>query len=679
MKLNKLSAIIAISSIFFGASAQEQYLHLYKDRSLIESYKTASIDYMQLDDESGDINLYRNGKCFTVGNYGSEIDSLSVAGEVMASGIYMGVIGFNQALYSKDISSLSNATKSQYTSFISNLTSSNGTLLYYAVDNALETLKTAQLPSDLVNVSVVTFTDGLDQGSVMMNSEYTTNEAYLTAMNAELNDLRIGGLPVTAYSIGLRGNDVTDVEQFQRNLQLLSTESGGAVEVNDISEINEKFNEIAHEVYSASSIHTISLTIPGQSDGTRVRFCFDGVSNAANSSMYIEGTFRLRDRALVDLLYCGITADEGTEIVGVQSGIHITFTFKRVQSETSTPISAGSISQSSYIESTGKWQINSEFNTGSDVAIEETRQSAVIMLVLDCSGSLGSQFSTVKTQANNFIGKLAGYGNDKTGFSYVDLDLAGSRIFADMPYTDMVPVEGGTFSMGATAEQGNDYDSDERPTHKVTLSDFYIGKYEVTQQLWEYVMLYSGPCADGSTMSAYSSDAWLGSNPSSGYGKGDAYPAYYVSYDDIVDVFLPRLNRITGKDFRLPTEAEWEYAARGGQKSQGYKCSGSNTIDDIAWYYDNSGSSTHPVGQKQPNELGLYDMSGNVWEWCSDWYGSYSSSAQTDPTGPTSGHYRVYRGGSWNRYAQYCRVSNRYYNNPEYRYFLGFRLACRQF
>ena len=261
--------------------------------------------------------------------------------------------------------------------------------------------------------------------------------------------------------------------------------------------------------------------------------------------------------------------------------------------------------------------------------------------------------------------------------TYIE-DVSGgvNDIFSNLNYDEMVKVEGGTFTMGATAEQGSDYYSNELPTHQVTLSDYYIGKYEVTQQLWEYVMSYSGTCADGSSMSAYASDVWLGGNPSSSYGVGDYYPAYYVSYDDIVDIFLPRLNKITGKTFRLPTEAEWEFAARGGKQSKGYKYSGSDNIGDVAWYTDNSDDESHQVGTKQPNELGIYDMSGNVWEWCGDWYGSYSSSAQTNPTGPSSGSFRVVRGGGWDYYARSCRVSYRSYNNPSFRgYFSGFRVV----
>ena len=218
---------------------------------------------------------------------------------------------------------------------------------------------------------------------------------------------------------------------------------------------------------------------------------------------------------------------------------------------------------------------------------------------------------------------------------------------------DMVYVKGGTFTMGATAEQGSDAQSDEKPTHSVTVSDFYIGKYEVTQAQWKAVM---------------------GSNPS--YFKGDNLPVEWVSWDDIQE-FIKKLNAQTGKRFRLPTEAEWEYAARGGNQSKGYKYSGSNSVYDVAWYYSNSDNKTHPVGQKRPNELGIYDMSGNVFEWCQDWEGNYSSSSQTNPSGPSSGTCRVLRGGCWVDYSSYSRVSYRLSLTPGSRKNgSGFRLAC---
>ena len=217
---------------------------------------------------------------------------------------------------------------------------------------------------------------------------------------------------------------------------------------------------------------------------------------------------------------------------------------------------------------------------------------------------------------------------------------------------EMVRVEGGTFTMGATAEQGSDAYSDEKPTHQVTLSSYSIGKTEVTQALWQAVM---------------------GSNPS--YFKGSNLPVEEVSWEDC-QTFIRKLNALTGKTFRLPTEAEWEYAARGGNKSRGYKYSGSNTLSNVAWYDDNSADKTHPVATKASNELGIYDMTGNVWEWCSDWYGSYSSSSQYNPTGSNTGSFRVRRGGSWSYNAGRCRISFRIYNTPTNSFnYLGLRLA----
>lgn len=222
---------------------------------------------------------------------------------------------------------------------------------------------------------------------------------------------------------------------------------------------------------------------------------------------------------------------------------------------------------------------------------------------------------------------------------------------------EMVFVPGGTFKMGS-----ND-DKSEQPIHDVTLSDFYIGKYPVTQAQWRAVM---------------------GSDPPELKFKGcDQCPVEGVSWNDIQD-FLKKLNAKTGKTYRLPTEAEWEYAARGGNKSNGYKYAGSNNLDEVAWYDENSYDKgkdhpdygTHPVGQKKANELGIYDMSGNVWEWCSDWHGAYPSTAQTNPKGPADGEYRVVRGGSWLNYDISCRVSNRYrYYTVNRYYFIGFRLA----
>ena len=258
------------------------------------------------------------------------------------------------------------------------------------------------------------------------------------------------------------------------------------------------------------------------------------------------------------------------------------------------------------------------------------------------SGSLTSTTSASSTNA------LSSSGSSQSGNTLTIPVKNGINI-------EMVKVEAGSFNMGATPEM-QDPDTDEKPVHRVTLTNnYYIGKYEVTQALWKIVM---------------------GSNPSN--SKGDNLPVEQVSWNDCQD-FISKLNAMTGKRFRLPSEAEWEYAARGGNKSRGYQYSGSNTIGDVAWYDGNNSSMTHAVGTKQPNELGLYDMTGNVWEWCQDWYDSYSSSPQTNPIGAVSGSYRVFRGGGINSSARFCHSSIRFDNSPAFRSFiLGLRLVLSE-
>ena len=220
--------------------------------------------------------------------------------------------------------------------------------------------------------------------------------------------------------------------------------------------------------------------------------------------------------------------------------------------------------------------------------------------------------------------------------------------------TDMALVEGGPFMIGCTPGQQRDCDRDEQPMQEVTLNDFYIGKYEVTQAQWRLVM---------------------GNDPSN--FKGDNLPVESVSWNDVQE-FINRLNQRTGENYRLPTEAEWEYVARGGNQRRDTKYSGSNNIEEVAWYEKNSGGKTHPVGSKKANELGIHDMSGNVYEWVNDWYGNYSDGRLTNPKGPSSGSNRVIRGGSYSNNEWSARVSHRNDTDPGKRYKnLGFRLARR--
>ena len=242
---------------------------------------------------------------------------------------------------------------------------------------------------------------------------------------------------------------------------------------------------------------------------------------------------------------------------------------------------------------------------------------------------------------------------------------------------NMVHVEGGTFMMGSNLDEDNECNTNDeypapvqKPVHQVTLSSFSIGRYEVTQEEWLAVM--------GRSLTEF---------------KSGRMPVKRVSWWDSQD-FIKKLNKLTGMNFRLPTEAEWEFAARGGNESHGYKYSGSDCIDDVAWYNNNCiddeaespEDGTHEVGKKFPNELGLYDMSGNVMEWCQDRYGEYGSEAQVDPQGPSSSFFkslvssssncRVLRGGSWVQFDKGCKVSIRHYSATVLRHaVVGMRLA----
>lgn len=219
----------------------------------------------------------------------------------------------------------------------------------------------------------------------------------------------------------------------------------------------------------------------------------------------------------------------------------------------------------------------------------------------------------------------------------------------------MVRVEGGCFIMGCSSEQGSDCRDQEKPSHRVSVGTVYLSKYEVTQALWQAVM---------------------GSSPSI-YADCPQCPVERVGWNE-AQAFIVKLNARTGRTYRLPTEAEWEYAARGGNKGRGTKYAGSEDLDSVAWYDEIIGGKAHPVGQKAANELGLYDMSGNVQEWCSDWYWEdyYWSSPSADPPGPSSGQYHVARGGSWDHGASLCRVASRDWSARDYRFpHVGFRLA----
>lgn len=304
-------------------------------------------------------------------------------------------------------------------------------------------------------------------------------------------------------------------------------------------------------------------------------------------------------------------------------------------------------------ESTKKSHIQLTSSSGEDI------HSVIVSLKDYKIGSLVPIiFPSVKVYSKNVFERF-NIRLNRENIAVIRLDVGNSNRKLNIlgEELNMVYVSGGTFIMGASDEQRSDAFRDENPAHEVTLSSFYMGETAVTQRLWRTVMC---------------------DNPSKYTGKH--CPVVDIDFDDCLD-FIDQLNKVmkdqlSGLKFRLPTEAEWEFAARGGICSKHYKYSGSNDIDEVAWYEDNS-DILQKVGLKLPNELGLYDMSGNIWEWCSDIYGSYSKDAICNPKGASTGVGYVLRGGAWDSKAVSCRVSNRYKYNPSYqpKGMIGLRLV----
>ncbi|MBQ8592753.1 MAG: hypothetical protein IJ467_00470 [Bacteroidaceae bacterium] len=331
----------------------------------------------------------------------------------MESGLYLGVMGFNSSIITQPIAFLNSETKTVYDAFVDGLGMKKGTVLCSSVDEAIDALQTASLPTDISTVAVVTFTDGLDQGSLMLDDRFESDDDYLEAIKQRISNEIIAGDTITAFSVGIRGSDVKnedEIEKFHRTLKLLASSDEKATEVQNMAEVNAKFQEIAEQLNRSTNLQTVTLKMPGISNGTRIRFTFDNVSSAELSELYIEGTFNLRSRTLTDVEYHGMTSTSGTTITGVTEGIFVSFTFEGIHTEGNKLLSMDFVDEW-YLVSTSSWQINSEFDRDDQPEIINEQSSAVIMLVLDCSSSLGDQFPMVQANAKSFIATLCSSSN----------------------------------------------------------------------------------------------------------------------------------------------------------------------------------------------------------------------------------------------------------------------------
>ena len=747
----------------------------------------------------------------TLGELESLIDKEDPAGGT-ESGFYLGIIGFNTGLDTYPIQYLSADSSSGYYSFIDGLTTKNGTLLYYAVDKSIDNLQAARFPDDLHDVAIVTFTDGLDRGSLDISDAYLTNADYLLALNARLIGETVSGQRITSWSIGVRGDDVTNYATFQNNLKNLATSSENVYELADMSQVNGAFSEIADILGEPKYLQRFVFNVYGLSHGERCRFTFDDISNYSSSAQYIEGTFNRLNRTLENVRYVGLTSTSGSVVSGILNADNsYTYAFEGIQAIDGGIVSGDYVQY--WFTEDGMWGRDAGFIFDpATIGIERVKRSTAIMLNIDCSSSLnGEGLGTLKNDARSFMERLCEKQADQFDVSSVSLDqteasmAVGSSIrlratvspatalrksvewsstaptvasvdekgevtahspgFAtitvrtvDGSYTatchisvlmpvkeirlsgetsvlaegesvmlaaEVLPqnatnkqlvwrssdggiasvsqdglvraVSPGTVTISATAQDGYgavgtseitvDFSFHETAaglnmkmvyvkggdfrmgiagsTNSVfrILDSFYIGECEITQSEWEKVM---------------------GTSIQQHYGKeittcvDPDYPMYYVSWYD-AKAFCDELSRQTGRTYCLPTEAQWEYAARGGRNDDGTTYSGSNSLDEVAWYRGNHiGSGCYYVKTRKPNGLGLYDMSGNVDEWCSDWYdyNYYYTNDTVNPTGPPEGTSKVKRGGSWDDGSPYQTVHYRGYAEPNYfgRY-TGFRVV----
>ena len=406
MKKNILFCI-ALLLCCVQAGAQKT-LNIYQEGLVIKRIPAAQVDSISLTDrEPYTINMWSGGRIFQT--YASEeVDSIKVIDEKGGPLSYLGIVGFNSELYKKDVSLLAKSTISQHESFIDKLSAKDGTTLYYAVDNALDLLEKSNITTPLSNINLVTFTDGLDQGSIMMNHNYASSNAYLQAISNRIKNSKFKGLKVDAYTIGLRGTDVSDVYMFQQNLNSLASSDPNAFELTNMNQLDTRLQEIANKIISVNKRQTISVRIPGVENGTRVRFTFDG-KDAEKSQLYIDGTFNFSDYSLRDITYYGIKARSGSFVQGTQDGIFITYTFRGLRKEYGDEVlPTNNVMQYYRLPSQYSWQKNSEFQPTSNTQCIVSHSGTAIILVLDCSSSLGNTgFKNMKSYAKKFIRLVA--------------------------------------------------------------------------------------------------------------------------------------------------------------------------------------------------------------------------------------------------------------------------------
>ena len=642
--LSLLSLVVAMT--MFAQSEAVRQLRLFYDGRVIFTRDVNLVDSMNFAWHKG------TGGNIEVG----EMDS--------TKHLYVGVVAFNRDVRQMPITSNVDSVKA----FINAQTNDyNQTAFAYSVSKGNMLFDAPNLPK-VDKIFMLNFTDGFDNWSNRLWGDEGRQVGQAVYDTARYDLLQRSNMNSYAMAFG-------DDSAYKTNLQMMVMGSGAYYKAITSNDLQYTFNEIAQSMLASAKNVVLQ---------TNAEYYYENSPKKFQLIFTAEGGY-------TDTIYAsmiGIPSSGYTLTINKISNNYASFDSPAYGVEDPETFKVNIPLNNMKFVKDGedlqfKYQVKVQTRDGSSYAedvedastSEEISKRIAVVLVLDCSNSMGDAFEPMKAAAVDFIETM-----EKMEVDTPEPDIPDAPNNPDTPdnpnnpetpdtpnnpeegvltFTangvsfNMITIVGDTFQMGATAEQGTtDPEEDELLIHPVRVSDFAIGETEVTQELWEAVM---------------------GSNPS-GY-VGAKHPVDKVTWHDCKN-FIYRLNQATGQSFRLPTEAEWEYAARGGKKSNGYKYAGSNVLDNVAWYTDNSSSTTHPVALKQPNELGIYDMSGNVMEWCEDWYGTYPETLQTNPIGSASGSDKVFRGGCWGNYARLCRVSDRGFIDAYYAHsYLGLRLA----
>ncbi len=465
--IKKSPVIFGLLSLIalFAFARQEKVLQIFRNGEIIQEYAVNDIDYIEVNDlipaptdinasvtdnritikwnavEGATYNVYRspdnvnftllaskltettytdtkplNGSNFyrvkaVVGDVESGYTASAAAtltNSELENGVYLGITGFNEALYEYPIIQLTESSVDGFRNFVDGLSKKDGTLLYHSVNQALNTMQSAELPANIKTAAIVTFTDGLDEGSFSDDYKppYKDDMEYLDAINKRLKTETVAGQPITAFSIGLRGSDVTNIQKFNMNISKLASSDENAMEISSATELNAKLEEIADKLNVSRFIQQLNLKIAQKADGTIVRFTFDNVSSAENSKLYIEGTYNSSNKSLENVTYEGLTSTSGTTVPGEKDGIFVRFRFEGVHTNNNIVIAKEFTDKWIFDRYFSIWEPGSESEKTEESEVLTEKSSAVIMLVLDCSSSLADDFVKVQTNAKDFISTL---------------------------------------------------------------------------------------------------------------------------------------------------------------------------------------------------------------------------------------------------------------------------------